>query len=69
MNDKIYVIKNNETNKWIGVDETSGGYPYDTDIERAEIFYDKESAIKYRNVMKANWSLFKLEVHGILEPW
>lgn len=69
MNDKMYVIKNNDTNKWIGVDKSSGGYPYDTDIERAEIFYDKESAIKYRNIMKANWSLFRLEMHGIPERW
>ena len=69
MNDKMYVIKNNDTNKWIGVDKSSGGYPYDTDIERAEIFYNKESAIKYRNVMKANWSLFRLEMHGIPERW
>lgn len=69
MDDRMYVIKNNETGKWIGVDKASGGYPYDTDIQRAEIFYTKERALKYKNTMKANWSLFRLEMHGIPERW
>lgn len=66
---KMYVIKNNETNKWIAVDSASGGYPYDTEIHRAEIFHSKESALKYKNVMKRNWSLFQLELHGIPVRW
>ena len=69
MDDKMYVIKNNETNKWIAIDSTSGGYPYDTEIHNAKIFYDKKSALNYKNVMKGNWSLFQLQVHGIPVSW
>ena len=69
MDDKMYVIKNNETGKWIAVDKASGGHPYDTDIQRAEIFYSKKRAQDYRNVMKADWSLYRLEMHGIPERW
>lgn len=67
--DKMYVIKNNNTNKWIRIDRDSGGYPYDTEIQWAEIFYDKTKALEYKNIIKGNWSLFRLEMHGIPENW
>ena len=38
----IYVIKNNETGKYIAIDRPSGGYPYDVDLEYAYTFYNKE---------------------------
>jgi len=65
----MYIIKNNETNKWIAIDSASGGYPYDTEIHRAEIFYSKESALKYKNVMNKNWSLFQLRLLSIPVCW
>jgi hypothetical protein len=67
--EKMYVIKNNDTDKWIGVDYNSGGYPYDTEIQRAKIFSTKESALNYRNIMKLNWSLFQLELNSIPVSW
>lgn len=66
---KTYVIKNNDTDKWINIDNASGGYPYDVDIHKAKIFYDKESALKYLKVMNKNWSLFRLDMFVFPVNW
>jgi len=64
----IYVIKNNETGKFIAVDQPSGGYPYDVDIEYAHIF-TKPEAQRYWGVMKADWSLHELTMTTTETPW
>jgi hypothetical protein len=69
MDDRMYVIKNNKTGKWIGIDKASGGYPYDTTIENAKIFHTKKAATDYRGVINEDWSLFRLEVRGVPECW
>ncbi len=65
----MYIIKNNKTDKWIGIDKASGGYPYDTTIENAKIFNTKNDASNYRDVIKEDLSLYRLEVRGIPEQW
>lgn len=46
-----YIIKNIDTNKYIGMDENSGGYAYETDdILRAYITDNLEDITKYKNV-------------------
>ena len=62
----MYVIKNDATGKFIAVDNSSGGYPYDTEIHTAKFWYDKDDAFRYKNVFKnEKWSLhtvsFELE--------
>ena len=65
----IYVIKNNETGKYIAIDRPSGGYPYDVSIEYAQTFYNKEEPRKYMETMKADWSLHELVMITTETPW
>jgi len=57
-----YIIKNNKTDKYVNVDRTSGGYPYDTEIQFAYVWVDIEEAIGYMVLFKnENWSLYELK--------
>ena len=49
---EIFVLKNNKTGKYIGVDNNSGGYPYDCEINVAKIWTDKNKAKNYANSIK-----------------
>ena len=63
MENKSYVIKNNVTDKYIGIDNASGGYPYNTELRFAYIFRDKKEANSYYNTFKSSypdWSLYEL---------
>jgi hypothetical protein len=54
----MYVIKNDDTGKFIAIDNSSGGYPYDTEIHNAKFWHDKDDAFRYKNVFKnEKWSL------------
>jgi len=65
-----YVIKNNETEEYIAIDNASGGYPYDAPLYRAEIFPYKDAALRYRKVFpKKDWSLGVLMINAIIIPW
>ena len=60
----IYVIKDLETkekDKYVAIDQTSGGYPYLRDLINAHKFYSKEKAIDYMNIFKdEKWIVQKL---------
>ena len=63
MEESLYVIENTKTGKWIGIDDASGGYPYDTDLIFAKKFRSIDEAVKYRNVMKEeHWQLRELNL-------
>lgn len=56
-----YIIKNEKTGKFIGIDLSTGGYPYDTNIENAKIWSNKLDAYNYWQTMnETQWSLNKL---------
>jgi len=56
-----YVIKINNTPCYVGIDETSGGYPYETEIRFAKIWNSIENAIEYMAMFKnENWDLYEL---------
>lgn len=65
----IYVIKNNETGKYIAIDRASGGYPYDVGIEHAHTFNNKEEPRQYMETMKADWSLHELVMTTTETTW
>lgn len=57
----MYILKNNNTNQYIGIDQSSGGYPYDTSITGATKFETREEALSYKEIFNYDWSLFKVE--------
>jgi hypothetical protein len=42
-----YVLKNNKTGKYIGIDNASCGYPYECELTDAKIWTDKKQAKNY----------------------
>ncbi len=67
---KYYVIKNPETGKYIQIDQSSGGYPYETELKDAKFWTVKCQALDYKasfysenNTYKANnWEIRELEL-------
>jgi hypothetical protein len=56
----LCVIRNRNNKMFIGVDESSGGYPWECDFLRA-LKTTSESASEYRNTMQArDWDLYAL---------
>jgi hypothetical protein len=61
-----YILKVSMKNKYIGIDSNSGGYPYHTDIKRAETFINKQNAIDYSKMFKnEKWELHTLIIDSI----
>lgn len=57
-----YVIKNNSTGEFIAIDNNSGGYPYDTSLHQAKIWFSKEDAFRYKNMScNEDWSLHTIK--------
>lgn len=42
----MYVIKNDATGRFIAIDNSSGGYPYDTEIHTAKFWHDTDDAFR-----------------------
>ena len=62
-----YVIKNNSTGEFIAVDNSSGGYPYNTSLHQAKIWFSKEDAFRYKNMFhNEDWSLHIIKL--LTEP-
>ena len=60
---QYFVIKNNKTNKYIDIDQTSGGYPYDTELINCKKF-QLEEAIEYKNIFKnEDWKILKFQYY------
>ena len=60
---ETYVLKNNKTGKYIGIDNASGGYPYDCDLTGAKIWTDKKQAKGYAETFpNKELTLHKLKV-------
>ena len=56
--DYTFVIKNNKTNQFISIDNSSGGYPYDNDIFHCHKFYNKEKADEYKKIFhEHDWTV------------
>lgn len=67
--DELFVIRNRKTGKFIGVNQSSGGYPYETDIFSAERM-SRYTANGYRQTMhEANWDLYSLIVSDVSVSW
>jgi hypothetical protein len=65
-----YVIKNNKTESFIASDSSSGGYPYDTTINHARVFSQKDTAVSYKNLFpKEDWSLHALVISSKVTNW
>ena len=66
-----YVIKNNTTDRYIGVDESSGGYPYDTEAIYAKIWNNALAALEYYSLFRKteNWTLHMLTVVTMPTKW
>ena len=48
---KTYVLVNIKTDSYIGLDNASGGYPYNTELlGNAKIWYSKEDAKEYTDL-------------------
>lgn len=59
----FYVLKNEKTGKLIGIDHSSGGYPYDCDLTGAKIWTDKKYAKGYAETFpNKELTLHKLKV-------
>lgn len=70
MTQEKYVIKNDNTGQYIGMDQTSGGYPYDTEIEKALIWYDKDEAFDYKRMFpREHWSLHIINFESTPTSW
>ena len=67
--EKLYVIRNNETGKYVAIDRASGVYPYVVYIQFANTFYNKFVPYKYMKTMKAVWSLNELIMTTIETTW
>ena len=61
---KKFVIYNATTDLYIGVDQASGGYPYDTKVERAEVFYATTTIKSYIDIIKPKdeWEIHELTI-------
>lgn len=67
-NNETYVIYDTEVKKYIKIDMSSGGYPYEVvTLQQAEFFFDVNHALKYIRTMSGyskNWVVKKI---GIIE--
>ena len=58
-----YVIFNNKTNRFIGVDQETGGNPYDCDLDYAKFWEKKSDAREYYEMFKLeDWELHEVYV-------
>lgn len=58
-----YVIKNYKTGKYINIDQSSGGYPYQTDIENAKFWYNRKLVLDYIKIFSNEpWELHELVI-------
>jgi hypothetical protein len=63
MKEECFILKNLKTNKFIGIDSNSGGYPYDCNLNQCQRFDKIETAKKYRNTFKnENWRIYALRI-------
>lgn len=67
--EKVIVIKNVLTGKFIALDSASGGYPYETDIRQCKIWISKQEAHGYMNVMgyPLGWDIITGEIHFLAD--
>lgn len=65
-----YVIKT-KTNKYIGLDTPSGGYPYELDtVTHARIWNNKHDAKLYRDTFKnEDWTLHEVKINTKPITW
>jgi hypothetical protein len=65
-----FVIKA-KNNLYIGVDHSSGGYPYETDIiTLAKIWTSKKDAYEYSQKFKdQNWTLHSVIINTVPTRW
>jgi len=60
-----FIIKT-KSGKYIGIDGSSGGYPWETDnIFQAKIWSDKKAAWEYNQMFKKDWTLHTLTINTI----
>lgn len=68
-----YIIKNTKTNKYIAIDNSSGGYPYETEWYNASVWSGINEAKNYKSVFSNNqfnsndWKIF-IASEPVLEP-
>ena len=57
-----YIFVSNESSKYIGMDNASGGYPYETDnILSVHLWKNLHEALKYHSIFKdKRWTLCRL---------
>ena len=51
----IYVLKACDCDKWVAIDDGSGGYPYLTTLESCNKFYTKARAIDYMSMFDSEF--------------
>lgn len=63
--EKIWVIRNG--NKFIALDERSGGYPYDTEFWNAKRFRSLKEAVSYATIgiPKDSWEIYQCDEVGL----
>lgn len=57
----MYVLKNTENEKYVSVDYSSGGYPFETEINNATIFTKLEEVKRYNKIF-LKYKLFKITI-------
>jgi hypothetical protein len=69
INSDTFVIRNRVTLKFIKIDQSSGGYPYETEIYNA-FHFGKVEAHQYRQIMHdETWDLYKLYLNDRRMTW
>jgi hypothetical protein len=64
MIENCFVIKNLKTDKFIGIDANSGGYPCDCEIYQCQRFTSVEKAESYMKYFKdKNWFICTLTIN------
>ena len=59
----LYAIRNDKTGRYIALDQDSGYYPYETDLELAHFWKDIRPLIEYiGHFPKEDWSIYECEV-------
>ena len=63
--EKIWVIRSG--GKFIALDESSGGYPYETTFWNAKRFIDPKSAIRYSSIGSNTngWEIYECDEVGV----
>ena len=61
-NEATIMLKRNTTNKFIDIDQNSGGYPYDVDSFLRAATFTPERAISYMGVFKSSYEFTPYKV-------